>query len=131
MKATLFVGALVAPVLSFAQTPPTADTATPTVVVITTRTPVPVTEALAAVTLDLDHVTRAEILDRDDAADRLAIGRYRRQPDQVGVVVFTLAERRERLARHRQQGAPQRLGSGTVAHPGEARDRAVAQGGQR
>ena len=83
-------------------------------------------EALAVGPFDLDHVARAEILDRDDRAERLAVGRDRRQAEQVGVIIFALAERRQRGARHGQLGAAQRLGGGAVGDLGEARDRAVA-----
>jgi vitamin B12 transporter len=63
--ATLLVGALVAPALSFAQTPPPAVSATlPTVVVTTTRTPVEVAEALAAVTvIDREQIERSQVTD--------------------------------------------------------------------
>lgn len=63
--APLLVGVLVAPALSFAQTPPPAVSATlPTVVVTTTRTPVEVTEALAAVTvIDREQIERSQATD--------------------------------------------------------------------
>lgn len=62
---TLLVGALLAPALSFAQTPPPAVSATlPTVVVTTTRTPVEAAEALAAVTvIDREQIERSQVTD--------------------------------------------------------------------
>ena len=36
--------------------------------------------------LDLDHVARAEIVDRRHRAERRAVRRHRGKPDQVGVI---------------------------------------------
>lgn len=62
---SLIVGALVAPALSFAQTsPPAVSDSLPTVVVTATRTPVEVTEALAAVTvIDREQIERSQVTD--------------------------------------------------------------------
>ena len=37
---------------------------------------------------DFDDVAGAEIMDRDDAAERLVGGVDRGEPDQVGVIIF-------------------------------------------
>src|SRR5258706_10682318 len=48
---------------------------------------------------DLDDIAGAEIVDRDNAAKRLARGIHRGEPDQVGVVIFILADVRQFFAR--------------------------------
>ena len=48
---------------------------------------------------DLDDVAGAEIMDRDDAAERLVRGIDRGKPDQIGVVIFVLVGRGQFFAR--------------------------------
>src|ERR1700752_2129786 len=49
---------------------------------------------------DLYDVAGAEIMDGDDAADRLVCGIHRGEPDQVGVVVLVAISGRQFLTRH-------------------------------
>src|SRR3546814_5759582 len=49
--------------------------------------------------LDFDYIARAEILDGDDMAEHGAIGRNARQTDQIVMIIFALAQRRQRRAR--------------------------------
>ena len=52
--------------------------------------------ALAVGPLDLEDVAGAEILDRDDGAERLAVRAFAGQADQVGMIIFALVQRRQR-----------------------------------
>ena len=49
---------------------------------------------------DLEEVAGAEIVHRDDGAERFAVDAHRREPDQVGVVEFVGLSRRQAVARH-------------------------------
>ena len=72
--------------------------------------------------LNLDDIGRAEVLNRDHFANRVTcLGDYG-QLDQVSVVVLTLFERREGIARNGKGGAAQLLGRGAIRHLGKARD---------
>src|SRR3546814_4185815 len=53
-------------------------------------------EAAAVRPFDLDHVARAVIVDRDDMAKVFPRGGGAWQADQVGMIIFALAERRQR-----------------------------------
>ena len=59
---------------------------------------------------DLDDVAGAEIMDRDDAAERLVRGVDRGKPDQVGVVIFVVVGRRQFFARDVELEAVEALG---------------------
>ena len=85
-------------------------------------------ELLAVGPLDLENVARAEILDRNDGAEHGAVRALARQADHIGMIIFALAERRQRRAGHGEQGAAQRLGGGAVADFGEAGDGAALPG---
>src|SRR3546814_8632284 len=54
--------------------------------------------------LDFDYIARAEILDGDDMAEHGAIGRNARQTDQLVMIIFALAQRRQRRARDGEEG---------------------------
>ena len=82
--------------------------------------------ALAVRPLDLEQVAGAEILDRDDRAERLARLIDAGQPDQVGVIIFALFERRQRVAVDLDQLAAQGLGGGAVGDALEAGDGGLA-----
>jgi hypothetical protein len=51
--------------------------------------------ALAVLLFDFEYVAGAEIFDRGDGAERLPFRADAWQPDQVGMIIFTLFERRE------------------------------------
>src|SRR3546814_9102534 len=70
--------------------------------------------AAAGGILDLYQIAGAEVLDRDDPArGRARIGDDR-QTDEIDMIIFALAERRERRARDGERGAAQPLGSGAI-----------------
>src|SRR3546814_6829411 len=58
---------------------------------------------------DLEDVAGAEILDRDDGSQRLARGRGAGETDQVVMIIFAGAERRQGRARNGKNGPAQRL----------------------
>jgi hypothetical protein len=65
----------------------------------------------------------AEILDRENGAERLARRAHASKADQIGVIIFALLERGQIAARNRQKLAAQRLGAGAVADLLEPGDR--------
>ena len=54
-----------------------------------------ISERLPSGQLDFEQVARAVILDGDDRADRLALAIDAWEPDEVGVIIFALFERRQ------------------------------------
>ena len=76
--------------------------------------------------LDLEQVAGAEILDRDDRADRAPVAIDAGQADQVGVIIFALFERRQAIAVDLDQLPAQRLGGGAVGDALEAGDGGLA-----
>ena len=84
--------------------------------------------ALAAGPFDLEQVAGAEILDRDDDAERRAGRILAREADEIGMVIFALVKGRQRRARHGQQLAAEGLGRAAVGDLGEAGDGAGAAG---
>ena len=76
----------------------------------------------------IEQVAGAEILDRDDRAERRPVLGFAAEPDQVGVIIFAGLERRQLGARDRQQCAAQRLGGVAVGNFVEPGDRAAAAG---
>src|ERR1700741_1629948 len=60
--------------------------------------------------LDLDDVAGPEILDRRDRAEQAPARRDAGEPDQVGMIIFAVAQRRQRRARDGEGGAAPRPG---------------------
>src|SRR3546814_12494532 len=81
--------------------------------------------------LDFDYIARAEILDGDDMAEHGAIGRNARQTDQIVMIIFALAQRRQRRARDGEEGAAQRPGRTAVGHFGEGGDPTLIRSEER
>ena len=88
-------------------------------------------EAFAVGLGDLEDVAGAEIVDRDDLAHRAAIGRDAWETEQVVMIIFALAQRRQRRARDGEDGTAQRLGTAAVADLGKGRDCALIGGADR
>ena len=80
----------------------------------------------ATVELDLEQVAGAEILDRDDGAERIAVPVDAGRADEVRVIIFAVVERRQRGTVDLDQRSAQRFGGGAVVDPLEARHRALA-----
>jgi len=59
---------------------------------------------------DLDDIAGAEIMDGDDAAERLIGGAHGREPDQIGVVIFVVIGIRQSFARHVELNAVELFG---------------------
>src|SRR6185437_1689380 len=81
----------------------------------------------AAGRFDLEQVAGAVIFNRDDFPQDIPRCIDSRQPDDVGVIIFALFERRQRRARDLDQRAAKRFGGRAVGNTVEARDRRLAR----
>jgi hypothetical protein len=81
---------------------------------------------LAIRKLDLEQVARAVILHRCDLPDGTAFAIGRREADQVGVIIFTFIERRQRGAIDLHQRAAQRFGCRAIGDAFESRHGGLA-----
>jgi hypothetical protein len=77
---------------------------------------------LAVGTLDLEQVTRTEILDRYDRADGPSVAVHASEADEVGVVIFAVSERRQSGPFDFDERAAKTFGSRSVPDPLEARE---------
>ena len=79
-------------------------------------------QRLAARGRDLQEIAGAEIVDRDDGAERIAVAVLRREADQVGVIVFVRRGRRQTVARDEEIEIAKPLGAVAVGDAGDAGD---------
>ena len=80
----------------------------------------------AADQLNVEQVPGTVIFDPDDRPDRLAVVGKAGQADQIGVIIFVFAERRQRRAFDLDQVAAQGFRRAAVGDPLEPRDRGLA-----
>src|SRR5579859_4070416 len=87
---------------------------------------------VAGVEPHYQKIAGAEIVDRHDAAELLAVAIDDRKPDQVGVIkFFRIGELRQALARHIELGVGELRGGIAVVDAGQRRDEMIFRRPQR